>query len=233
MTTFDETIQSLQRDLTDAENDIQAALYSMKTRVTNATIVTHQRRDRAGPEGRPGFFREELSLINHLEAVQKRADMEHTTSSLNFKNWGSAVNTLMEVSAGCVEDGNKIALRVDSIKSALRTMHLLQQHLSATTRALPALPEPDKPGQQPAAKTESKPTEPERAAPIPIGPAEFGTTTTLTASAPPEYSFQDLSDIHFAEENDLQNGEPDQGDEPKRTMSEELDDEDEDPDDQE
>jgi hypothetical protein len=228
VSTIDETIQSLQRDLSDAEADIQAALYSMKTRVTDIKIVTHQRRDRATPEGgRPGFFREELGLIKHLEAVQTRADMEHTTTSLNHKNWGSVVNALMEVSSGCVEDGNKIALRVDSIKNALRTMHLLQQHLAATSKALPAIPEPT-PGPQPAAPP--MPTPP----PVPTAAPAFniGTTTTVSAAPPLEYS---LADIHFADENDLaaeESGpEPDQPDEPDRSMSEELDEEDENADD--
>ena len=218
LTTFDETIQSLQRDLSDAENDIQAALYSMKTRVTGVKIVTHQRRDRAGPEGRPGFFRKELDLIDHLEAVQTRADMEHTTGSLNFKNWGSAVNALMEVSAGCVEDGNKIAMRVDALKAALRTMHLLQQHLAATSKALPVLPE-------------SNP-EPKRQEPLPndvpaLPAMSAATTTTVDAQPPLEYSLQD---IHFVEEEDLQNEEQDQPDDDDRSMSEELGEEDENPD---
>lgn len=227
MTTFDETIQSLTRDLSDAEADIQAALYSLKTRATDIKIVTHQRRDRPNEQGRPGFFRQELGIVQHIEVVQARADTEHTTTSLNHKNWASVINAVVEISSGCVEDGNKIALRVDSIKRALRTMHLLQQHLAATARVLPTPPEPKRP-EQPSAPPETPDRGPPSAASVLLN---FDMPTTLSGPAPLEYSLEELTGIHFAEDDaELRAaGEPDAPPEGEdRSMSEELEDEDDD-----
>lgn len=133
-----ETIEALQKQLNDIEADIQAALTSMRSRVTDLRIVTHQRRDRPDEHGRPGFYREHLTVDRHVEAVIKRADMEKTTGSLNHKNWGSLVDALMDVSQGSIEDGNKIALRVDDLRNVLRMIHLLRQHLSVPLPAAPA-----------------------------------------------------------------------------------------------
>jgi hypothetical protein len=190
MTTHEQTIEQLNKQLGDIEADIQAALNSLQARFTTALITTHQRRDRPDTNGRPGFFREGLKLDQHVQTVISRADLEKTTGSLNHKNWSSIVHAYMDMGTGCVDDANKIALRVDDLRNVLRIMHLLQERLVASAHILPEIRDPPAPllpgppaGRPPPAA--QAPRAPVAPPPPPVPQAPASRAPPKSAPAPP------------------------------------------------